>query len=505
MPAREVPSIFEQYIIDALVHLANGWASFRYSEGFLRGTYENRRHAMGAWAAIYTAGQFLIAETSDMWSPYDRIWRIVPCFLLLFFLQRVFFEKDRPRQAFTIASFEAGWEILRFAASPIAHAIFSVWSPLWAWTFEQEAVLSSMPAEKLLSVMEAINRIVMFLVIALCRAIQVGTLVLYLRMIRQRFVPQGYELDAHDSLFLLFPCLTVLCIDTTLRLMAFSLDNGAMMLVYDRVPATLLLLPLASMLLLGMVISSVSLFRNLVQRKDEEQKRALLENRIAHMHREMEELQDIYGDIRGLRHDLRSHIANLAAYVRKNAASPERNEEMEGYLCRMADTVARLDFADRTGNPITDIILHQARQQAKKKGIAFSADFRYPQEQGLDVYDVSIILGNALQNALEACERMEGDRGIAIRSYRKGSLFFLEVENDFAGELHWQPEDHLPATTKPERRLHGIGLANIRRAAQKYRGDIDIQIAERDGKRRFCLTVMLYERIEANDFAQRLR
>ncbi len=494
MPAREVTSIFEQYIVDALVYLANGWASFRYAEALLQRKYDKRRLAMGAWMLIYAAGQFLIGEAAEA-SLYERIGSIVPCLLLLFFLQSVFFEKDRPRQAFSIVSFEAGWEILRFTASPIAHAIFSLWGPLWAWAFEQDFVLALMPTEQLLSVMEFVNRAVMFIVILFCRAVQVGALMLYLRLIRHRFVPRSYELGFEESLFLLFPCVTVLCIDTTMRLMVFSLDNGAaMLLVYDRVPVTLLLLPIMSLLLLGVVVSSVSLFRNLVLRKDEEQKRTLLENQLFHTHREMEELQDIYADIRGLRHDIRNHVAHLAAYVRKKSPASEEDGELAGYLSRMTETVERLDFADRTGNPITDIILHQARQQAKKKGIDFSADFHYPQDKGMDAYDVSVILGNALQNALEA-----GERNISVRSYLKGNLFFIETENDFTGELDWQQESGLPATTKPERKLHGIGLANIRRAAQKYQGDLDIQVKESDGKRRFCLTVMLYEKGDSND------
>ena len=482
----------EEYLLDALVHLTNGWLSFRYADSFLQCKYENRKRAMYLWMAIYAAGQLCFALLSEQYPLYDRFTHIIPYLLLLTLLQKIFFEKNRPRQAFVIASFIAGWEILRFLASPMAHAILSLWSPFWGWMLEYVSGLSIAPLENILEGMLAVNRVAIFLVLAACRGAQLGLLALYLHLIRKNFIRMDYALQKQDTVFLVLPCITVLCIDLTMRLMAYSVDNSAMMLIYERVPGTLLLLPLVSLLLLGIVVSSVILFQNLVQYKDEERKRLLLENRVVHVHREIEELTDIYGDIRGLRHDLRNHINNIAAYVRR--VSPEEAGELEAYLKGMEDTVARLDFADQTGNPITDIILHQARQTAKKKNIPFHADFHYPKDGRLDVYDVSILLNNALQNALEACEKLSGARNVSVRSYEKGSLFFLEVENDFNGELHWASESDIPATTKEQRHLHGIGLANMKRCAQKYNGDLDIQIQNTDGHKRFCLTVMLYKK-----------
>ena len=341
-----------------------------------------------------------------------------------------------------------------------------------------------------------VNRIAVFIVLAICRSVQLGLFYLYLRLIIKNFM--DHELNGQEVIFLIFPCITVICIDLTMRLMAYSVDNSAMMLIYERVPFTIILFPLVSLLLLGIVVSSVILFRNLVQYKDEEQKRLLLENRVMNIHREVEELNDIYADIRGLRHDLREHISNIAAYVRKTVSKD--CVELEKYLEGMENTVSRLDFADSTGNPISDIIIHQSRQQANKKNIRFNVDFHYPKTGGFDVYDVSIILNNALQNALEACEKMEIDnRNVSIRSYTKGNLFFIEVENNFNGELKPILNSDIFATTKEESQLHGMGLVNIKRCAQKYNGDLDIQVTDMQEIKRFCLTVMLYGNHIKND------
>ena len=78
-----------------------------------------------------------------------------------------------------------------------------------------------------------------------------------------------------------------------------------------------------------------------------------------------------------------------------------------------------------------------------------------------------------------------------VRSYAKGRLFFIEIENDFAGELDWAGE--MPATTKEDKAHHGIGLENIARCARKYKGSIDIEVIEGEKGQRFRLTVMLYQ------------
>ena len=80
------------------------------------------------------------------------------------------------------------------------------------------------------------------------------------------------------------------------------------------------------------------------------------------MQKEVQEIQDIYADMRGLRHDLRGHINNITQYVKKQNNTDV--EELNNYIRNMEETVSRLDFGYQTGNPITDIIIHQKKQEA---------------------------------------------------------------------------------------------------------------------------------------------
>ena len=314
----------------------------------------------------------------------------------------------------------------------------------------------------------------------------------YLSAIGKKFILKEYPLKAYEYTFLILPSIATLCVSITLKMMIVSVENGIAATMFEEVPATMFWVPLICFLLLGVNISSVTLFQKLVQLGEEERKRVILENQLVQIQREIEEIQDIYADMRGLRHDMRSHLESIAAFIRKT--SGKDREELNNYIGKMETTINRLDFVYRTGNPITDVIIHQKKQEAEKWHISFEADFTYPDKQQIDVYDIGIVLNNALENAIEASSKVEGGKSISLRSYMKGNLFFIEVENDFSGELVIDNETGLPVSSKKDRQLHGVGMENIQRCAKKYMGDIDMTICDMEDKKRFSLTIMMYER-----------
>ena len=447
----------EQYLLEALVYGALAYLAFRYTEGILTCQFSNHSVTLTGWLILYTAGNLIWSGALDYAhisesSVYASFLHLLPIALLLLILQNKYFHTNWPRQVFALASFIAGWAVLRFAVSPLSYVLFDYWNPFFAWFVDCSLTHGWITAEQLLAAMGFINEAALMVVLVFCRLIQLGIFALYLWLIQKYFYRQDYELSWTESLFLISPCITVLAIDVTLRVMAYSVDNSALMVIYYRVPETLLLLPLVSLLLLGMMVTAVRLFRGVVQFKEAEAKRLLLENGITDIHRQVAEMQDIYGDMRGLRHDLRGHIESLTAYVHNHLQGEQT--ELEHYLTQMKKTTERLDFADKTGHPITDIILHQIRQQARRHQIDFTASME-------------------------------------LRSYAKGHLFFIEMENDFAGELNWDEDAVLPLTSKTDKKHHGIDLANIARCAEKYQGSIAVEIVPKENRQRFCLRLAL--------------
>ena len=321
---------------------------------------------------------------------------------------------------------------------------------LWNKTFD---ILLAKSVSNTLDKLYHWTHISVIVIAVICVLFYAFLLSIYLFLISRKFVNKDYLLQVQENIFLVLPCVAALCISVTIKMMITSVENGMTVIIYDTVPATRFWIPVICVLLLSAIVASVILFQKLVQYNEETGKRAILENQVWQMQKEIVEIQDIYTDMRGLRHDMRSHIANISLLVKNVAGSV--NEELESYIGKMEKTVSKLDFTYQTGNPITDIIIHQKGQEAEKKQIQFKVDFAYPPNLLIDIYDIAVILNNALENAIEACRKAEGNKQIKLHSYVKGSLFFIEVENDFSEDIIIEKESGLPVSSKESGKLHG--------------------------------------------------
>lgn len=462
------------YLIDSILGVV-------YTRGFLKEKYEKRGMPV-IWSAVYFLIQILVFIIEADRFPVGKAAGIILNICILLFMQSFFFQKEMQKQLFITFSFMAGTETAKYMFITF-DIVVNGWGNKILGHLLAEGILYT--GEKAVVVITICNAVM----IALCVLFHALLLTGYLFFISRKYVKKEYPLQTHENVFLLLPCIAALCISVIIRLIISTLSNGMGVVIYEAVPPTRFWLLVIGALMFSDIIASVVLFQRQVQYHEETGKRALLENQVRQMQKEIAEIQDIYSDMRGLRHDMRSHLANISLLVKGAADSVE--EELESYIGKMEETVSRLDFTYQTGNPITDIIIHQKGQEAEKKQIPFRVDFVYPCNLPIDVYDIAVILNNALENAIEACGRAEGEKQISLRSFVRGCLFFIEVENDFAGNIVMEKESGLPVSSKGNRRLHGIGISNIQRCARKYMGDIDIAISETGGRKKFSLTVMM--------------
>lgn len=464
------------------LYLVNSIAGSIYMQKFLREKYQ-KKVVLFAWTSLYYMLQSLVLDKIDRSYPLNDLAGVLGDIVFVLLLLMLLYHKDFLKQLFVAVSFVAGKEIIKYIIVVMNYGEY------WAISKFSITLLKKITTMKEVEIWSAVfgvaNGIVTILLYALL-------LIVYLSIISRKFVRRDYHFKIHEYAFLILPSVSTFCISITLKILIFTVENGMTVIMFDKVPATMFWVPLICFLLLGVNISSVMLFQKLVQLGEEERKRAILENQMVQMQREIEEIQDIYADMRGLRHDLKSHLESIAAVIRR--ISGKDKEELDNYIKKMETTVSRLDFAYRTGNPITDIIIHQKKQEAEKHDISFEADFTYPDKQQIDVYDIAIVLNNALENAIEASRKVEGKKYINLRSYMKGNLFFIEVENEFISEIIFDSETGLPVSSKTEKQLHGLGMENIQRCAKKYMGGIDITIQGTGDRKKFNLTIMMYEK-----------
>ena len=463
------------------MYLADSVLSVIYTRNFLKEKYE-KRGMSAIWVSIYFLIHILIFLIGADRFPVGKVVGIILNICILLFMQSVFFQKDIQKQFFITFSFVAGTETAKYM-----FVTFDIVISGWG-----NRILDYLLAEEIINTIEkAVAAITIYNVVMTALCVLFYTLLLsgYLFLISREYVRKEYPLQIQENVFLVLPCIAVLCISVIISRITASLANELEIIIYDAVPSTKFWLPVIGILLLSTMIANVILFQKLVAYHEETGKRALLENQVRQMQKEIAEIQDIYTDMRGLRHDMRSHLANISLLVKGAAGSVK--EELEGYIGKMEETVNRLDFTYQTGNPVTDIIIHQKVQEAEKKQIPFQVDFAYPCKLPIDVYDIAVILNNALENAIEACGRAEGEKQIRLRSFVRGCLFFIEVENDFSGDIAIDKESGLPVSSKETGKLHGIGISNIQRCARKYMGDIDIAVTDKGGRKKFCLTVTM--------------
>ena len=468
-------------LLPVFIYLVDSILSGIYSQGFLKEKY-GKKAALAVWGAAFFLIQIAVYEILDNRFPINEVVGIIVNVCVLLFMQFFLFEKDMQKQVFVAFSFVAGKESIKYIVS-----VFSIaFTGLWNKTFD---ILLAKSVSNTLDKLYHWTHISVIVIAVICVRFYAFLLSIYLFLISRKFVNKDYLLQVQENIFLVLPCVAALCISVTIKMMITSVENGMTVIIYDTVPATRFWIPVICVLLLSAIVASVILFQKLVQYNEETRKRAILENQVWQMQKEIVEIQDIYTDMRGLRHDMRSHITNISLLVKNVAGSV--NEELESYIGKMEKTVSKLDFTYQTGNPITDIIIHQKGQEAEKKQIQFKVDFAYPPNLLIDIYDIAVILNNALENAIEACRKAEGNKQIKLHSYVKGSLFFIEVENDFSEDIIIEKESGLPVSSKESGKLHGIGISNIQRCAKKYKGDIDIEISDTDGRKKFSLTVMM--------------
>lgn len=238
------------------------------------------------------------------------------------------------------------------------------------------------------------------------------------------------------------------------------------------------------------ILIAIIIYQKLKEKQQEERENILLAEQIETTKQHIREVEKLYQNIRALKHDMGNHICVLENLFCQFEAGTDDvvflKKEWKNYLSELKATWNENMSEIKTGNPVTDVILTQKQKEAEEKGIDFRCKFVYPVDTNINAFDVSVILNNAITNAIEGAEGCENPY-VSISSYRQKNAYMLEVTNCIIKYVEIDGETGLPETTKKDKGSHGFGLANIRKVAQKYYGDIDISQDESS----FTLTIML--------------
>lgn len=180
--------------------------------------------------------------------------------------------------------------------------------------------------------------------------------------------------------------------------------------------------------------------------------------------------------VRSIYHDLKNHLLILEA-------QSDSSRETQKTIQTLKAQIEGYETYQHTGNDFLDIILRDKFRISREKKIDFSAVVHFEDGSFLEPLDISTIFGNALDNAIEASEKLpEGQRLITVKAARVRDMLAATVENNTASNLPLSGK-----TTKKDALLHGFGLPNIQKTVEKYGGQCRTQT---DG-RTFMLKILI--------------
>ena len=130
------------------------------------------------------------------------------------------------------------------------------------------------------------------------------------------------------------------------------------------------------------------------------------------LNRHVEEVEQMYRQVRGWRHDYRNHIQVMKAHL-----DAGRYEELDHYLQLLGEDLASVDTVIKTGNVMVDAILNSKLNLAASQEIAVNVKATVPPTLSVESIDICVILGNLMDNAIEACMRLADSQKRFIRVY----------------------------------------------------------------------------------------
>lgn len=246
--------------------------------------------------------------------------------------------------------------------------------------------------------------------------------------------------------------------------------------VLSEVTSILLMMCEIGLIALNLICLYITLSLNKSNRVAEEFK--LKEQQLKHDIQYAETVRTQYQEIRHIRHDIKQQLATVSGLQFEG-----KYDEAQKYISEITNGIERIEMFVDVGNDYVNAILNSKLSIAKSNGIEVLCNFS-GEIDSIDEYDLCSLMGNVLDNAIEAAENVDG-AVIEVSLFSDKHKLILTVSNTI-------PQSVLDAnaelkTTKAETELHGFGVGSIRAIAKKYDGIVDFY---EEGLTFFCRVVL---------------
>jgi len=275
----------------------------------------------------------------------------------------------------------------------------------------------------------------------------------------------------------------------------FSLPVVSVMIVFDmqifwQDQTNSSLFALTAISTLALLFTNLIVFDQYYQmQKDAEISRQyqLLQQHLESEKQQIHLLDEQQHEVRRLVHDVKNSLLPVV-----NALNQENQTIAKGLLEQILDGFTQSPSRIETGYSLIDAILSQKQKVSQDRQIRLNVEHHLNDIQRISDIDLSVILGNALDNAIEATEQMVeiDQRVISLTLQSDKGLLIIKLTNPISGQLIKENGQYV--STKADHNKHGFGFSSISLLVEKYQGLLRVDTTESE----FSLTIILHESMD---------
>ena len=227
------------------------------------------------------------------------------------------------------------------------------------------------------------------------------------------------------------------------------------------------------------------LYDSLGKMFEENLEKELADQEKKYYYHQAEILEENYEEMRKLRHDMQNKLITIQQFI-----EDDKILEAKDYLKDIEGKLTELSPFSSSGYTVVDSVINYKLSKAKMEGIKVNANVKLPKDLVFHTDDLVIVLGNLLDNAIEAAQKVGGNKFISLKFFYYKGVMQLEIKNSFDGWVQ-KGEDGF-VTLKDRKEFHGIGLKSVNYIIKKYDGDIKFDYTGEE----FTVKVELYQRMK---------
>ena len=205
----------------------------------------------------------------------------------------------------------------------------------------------------------------------------------------------------------------------------------------------------------------------------------VLEQKISMYANQLDTIMKTENKIRGLQHDMKHHIIQLELMAKQNGQS-----DIEEYLQNMADFMSNPEEVVHTGNLDIDSVLNYMISKAEQVLKEVNVKVNIPSDIASH-FNINVIIGNLLENAIEAAVNTE-NKILDIDIHYKQGVLYLDISNSYSNKV--TVKEHRFLTSKEDDHKHGIGLDNVKKMVEEHNGVLQFCYDEN----MFRVKIMMY-------------